>query len=199
MALAQVRHLLGTLLVGGALATTGTAAQEHRELGAHEHGRGTLNIAVEGNKVSMELEVPGVDIVGFEHAAKTRPEKGAVEQARTQLMAPLALFKLPAAANCRVTEAKVEVEAGAHDHDAGAQAADAKGAKPAAKGEGHSEFHAQYTLECAAPGNMTAIEFGYFRAFAAAQRLDVNVITPKGQNKFEVTRAAPSLNLSGMI
>ena len=36
-----------------------TAMQEHRELGSHEHGRGTLNIAVEGNKVTMELEVPG--------------------------------------------------------------------------------------------------------------------------------------------
>ena len=35
-----------------------------------------------------------------------------------------------------------------------------------AKSEGHAEFHAQYALECAAPGNLTAIEFGYFRAFA---------------------------------
>ena len=54
----------------------------------------------------MELEVPGVDIVGFEHAAKTTRDKATVEKAKTQLLAPLALFKLPAAANCRVTEAK---------------------------------------------------------------------------------------------
>ena len=194
-------RLFALLLLATATATaTGSfAADEHRELGAHEHGRGTLNIAVEGSKVTMELEVPGVDLVGFEHTAKTRRDKSAVEKAKTQLMAPLTLFKLPAAADCRVTEAKIEVEVGEHDHDAKEEAPGAKGGKPAAKSEGHSEFHAQYALECAAPGNMTAIEFGYFRTFAGAQKLDVNVITPKGQSKFEVTRSNPNLSLAGMM
>jgi hypothetical protein len=136
----------------------------------------------------MELEVPGVDIVGFEHAAKTSREKSAVEKAKAQLAAPLILFALPAAAACRVTEAKIEVENGAKEETKGDN-----------KGDGHSEFHVEYALECAAPANLTGIEFGYFRAFAGAQKLDVNVITPKGQNKFEVTRASPSLSLAGMI
>jgi hypothetical protein len=192
-------RLFALLLLTAAAATPAFAAEEHRELGAHEHGRGTLNIAVEGNKVTMELEVPGVDLVGFEHTAKTRRDTSAVEKAKTQLMAPLALFKLPAAANCRVTEAKVEIEVGEHDHDAKMEPKDAGAGKGGAKSEGHSEFHAQYALECASPGNMTAIEFGYFRAFAGAQKLDVNVITPKGQSKFEVSRASPSLSLAGMI
>jgi hypothetical protein len=202
MMAAKVRRLLGLLFLAGTVANPSLAAEEHRELGAHEHGRGTLNIAVEGNKVTMELEVPGVDIVGFEHAAKTSRAKSTVEKAKTQLMAPLTLFKLPVAADCRVTEASVEVEVGEHDRDGkedAKAASSAKGGKPGAKSEGHSEFHAQYALECAAPGNMTAIEFGYFRAFAGAQKLDVNVITPKGQSKFEVTRASPSLSLAGMI
>ena len=34
---------------------------------------------------------------------------------------------------------------------------------------------------------------------AGAQKLDVNVITPKGQSKFEVTRSNPNLSLAGMI
>ena len=192
---ARVEHLLALCLLASAVAIPAFAGEEHRELGAHEHGRGTLNIAVEGNKVTMELEVPGADIVGFEHMAKTAPEKAAVEKAKMQLAAPLTLFSLPAAAACRVTEAKVDVEIGEHDHDAKAT----EGGKAPAKSEGHSEFHAEYALECAAPGNMTAIEFGYFRAFAGAQKLDVNVITPKGQTKFEVTRASPSLSLAGMM
>ena len=193
-------RLFALLFLATAVATGSFAADEHRELGVHEHGRGTLNIAVEGNKVTMELEVPGVDLVGFEHAAKTRRDKSAVEKAKTQLMAPLGLFALPASAACRVTEAKVEI--GEHDHDTKREpkaAAGAEAEKGAAKSEGHSEFHAQYALECAAPGNMTAIEFGYFRTFAGAQKLDVNVITPKGQSKFEVTRSNPNLSLAGMI
>ena len=193
---AVIGRIMALCVLAGAVATPSLAADEHRELGAHEHGSGTLNIAVEGSKVTMELEAPGADIVGFEHAAKTRREKTEVEKAKTQLAAPLALFALPASAACRVTEAKVEIETGGHDHDAKAEA---KGGKTATKEDGHSEFHAEYALECAAPGNLTAIEFGYFRAFAGARKLTVNVITPKGQSKFEVTRASPSLSLAGMI
>jgi hypothetical protein len=190
---ARAEHLIALFFL--AAATQSLAAEGHRELGAHEHGRGTLNIAIEGAKVTMELEVPGADIVGFEHAAKSRTEKAAVEKATTQLQAPLSLFGLPASAACRVTEAKVEVETGDHGHDAKA----GESGKAAAKGGGHSEFHAEYALECASPGNMTAIDFGYFRAFAGAEKLTVNVITPKGQSKFEVTRASPTLSLAGMI
>ena len=126
------------------------------------------------------------------HARRPR-----VEKAKTQLAAPLTLFALPASAACRVTEAKVEVEIGEHRprRQGGGQGAK----REPTKGDGHSEFHVEYALECAAPGNLTAIEFGYFRAFAGAQKLDVNVITPKGQSKFEVTRASPSLSLAGMI
>jgi hypothetical protein len=47
--------------------------------------------------------------------------------------------------------------------------------------------------------NITAIEFSYFRAFAGAEKLDVNVITPKGQSKFEATRAKPNISLAGMM
>lgn len=193
---------LGAVVVFGALAINPAAAQTpHRELGPHEHGRGTLNIAVEGNKVTMELEVPGMDIVGFEHEAKTRKDKATLEKAKQKLMTPLSLFKLPASAGCRVAEAKVEVEIGEHDHDHGAkETKDGEGAKGSVKEEHHhSEFHNQYSLECGSAASITAIEFGYFSAFAGAEKLDVNVITPKGQNKFEVTRASPSLSLAGMI
>jgi hypothetical protein len=178
---------------------------QQRELGAHEHGRGTLNIALEGTKLTMELEAPGVDIVGFEHPAKSRKDKAAVESATQRLSRPLALFKLPATAGCAVKEASAEFE-GDHDHDHG-KGTEAKGGKEgagkAAEKDGHdhehAQFHAQYTLVCRSPAKITTIEFEYFRVFAGAQKLDVNVITTKGQSKFEVTRAKPRLDLSGMM
>jgi hypothetical protein len=188
---------LGAAAVLGAIAVFPAAAQTHRELGAHEHGRGTLNIAVEGNKVSMELEVPGMDILGFEHEAKSRNDKTTLEKARQKLSAPLLLFKLPLSAGCQVTEAKVEVETGEHDHADQEKLGDA--AKSTEKEQHHSEFHNMYSLECTSPTNITGIEFGYFNAFPGAEKLEVNVITPKGQNKFEVMRARPHLSLTGMI
>ena len=67
------------------LMTSARAEEDHRELGPHVHGHGTLNIAVDDKAVSMELEVPGMDLVGFEHAASTEDQKAAVDKAKAQL------------------------------------------------------------------------------------------------------------------
>ena len=169
------------------------AAEEHRELGAHEHGHGKLNISIEGNRVSMELEVPGADIVGFEHEASTPDQKAAVEKAKVTLSDALAVFKLPASAGCKLAEARVAVKAG-DEHDDAAHKEEAKpdGAK---EEEHHSEFHATYAIDCASPAKLTSIDFKYFDLFAGAQELDVNLVTPKGQTSYEVTREQPRLEL----
>ena len=68
------------------------AFAETRELDAHEHGHGAFNIAFEGDKVLMELEAPGADIVGFEHAATSAEDRAAVDAAIADLAKPLQLF-----------------------------------------------------------------------------------------------------------
>jgi hypothetical protein len=175
----------------------------HRELGAHEHGRGTLNIAVEGNRLSMELEVPGADIVGFEHAPSTPKQKAAVEAAKKRLAAPQTLFKLPASAGCVLDSSQVAIEAEDHDHDAKEHEPKSADGAPKKADEHeeheHSQFHVQYAFTCKAPANLTSIEFGYFAAFAGAQKLEVNLISAKGQTSFEVTRARPRIDLAGQI
>jgi hypothetical protein len=170
------------------------SAQERRELGAHQHGHGTLNIAIEGTTVSIELEVPGSDIVGFEHTAKTKEQRAAVTKAKSQLGTPLSLFRFPAAAGCTVKQAKVKIEGGHAGNDD--KKADHKHDEHAHE---HSEFHAEYALECSTIANLTSIEFPYFATFKGAEELDVNVITPKGQTKLEVKRDKPRLDLSGVM
>lgn len=186
-----MRKLLLLLLGLALVAPAHTVLAQHRELGAHEHGRGTLSIAMEGERLSMEFEAPGVDIVGFEHAAKTRQQKAAVEKAKKQLSAPQTLFQLPPSAGCVLQEAKVAIESENHDHEAKKE----PGGHDASE---HSAFNAKYAFNCKAPANITAIEFGYFRVFAGAQKLDVNVVTAKAQTKFEATRAKPRVDLAGV-
>lgn len=199
-----------TLLMPAAIC----AEEAHRELGAHVHGHGTLDIAIEDKKVSLELEVPGMDIVGFEHAASTDDQKAKVEKAKALLQNPLDIFALPASAGCKVASADVGIEAehhgdDDHDHDA-KEAKDEKGADHAHadhdKGdhdheghEGHNQFHAAYALECSNPSQLATIGFGYFKQFAGAQSLTVNVVTGKGQSKYEVSREKPTLDLAGII
>jgi hypothetical protein len=184
-----------SLFLAAGLLISASAAQE-RQLGAHEHGRGVLNIAIEGGRVSLELEAPGADIVGFEHAARTPRQKAALKHAKQQLLAPQALFKFPSAAGCVVAEASVAMERG---QDQEAKGTGAGGTKAEAAEQGHANFHGQYGFNCKDPARITVIEFGYFQAFAGAQKLEVNVITPKGQAKFDVTRTKARIDLAGVM
>lgn len=197
----------------GLAAATGMAGAHHREAGAHEHGRGTLNIALEGKRLMMELEAPGADIVGFEHEPRTDAQRAAIEKAEKQLAAPQTLFRLPAGAGCVLKHTKVVLAGDDHDHghEHDAQHHDEvheKGhkdhahdgdAKAEHANDEHAAFRAEYAFDCKAPAGLTTIGFGYFKAFAGARRLDVTFIGPKGQSKFEVTRATAGINLGGMI
>ncbi len=193
------------------------AAEEvgHRELGAHVHGQGSLDIAIEGNKLNMEFEAPGADIVGFEHEASTAEQKALVEKAKATLGEVLTLFKLPSNAGCKIEKANVEIRKEEHHHDEDEHAAGEAKAESGAKKEdhdedghdehahdehgGHSEFHAQYALTCAVPANLTALETTYFKAFAGAQALNVNVVAAKGQSQMQLTREKTTLALGGLM
>ena len=181
-----------------ALAQSKPAEDEpQRQLGAHAHGQGKLSIAIEKRTLEIELEAPGADIVGFEHAAKTAEQKAAIAKARATLAKSLDLFKLPEAAGCKQTSAKVRlVGGGAHDHGHGhshGKQAPAKGGK--AEATPHSEFQAEYTFTCAKPELLQAIEVEYFKAFPAAEALDVTFIGNKGQSQQKITRDKPRIEL----
>ena len=81
---------------------------EHGSLGAHEHGVGRLNAALDGQTLELELESPAMNLVGFEHAATSDADKAKVAAARAQLEKPLALFSLPAAAGCKLVSQELE-------------------------------------------------------------------------------------------
>ncbi|MDX2288046.1 MAG: DUF2796 domain-containing protein [Hyphomicrobiaceae bacterium] len=153
----------------------GHKTSDKRELGAHEHGQGKINIVVAGHSVGLELEAPGADIVGFEHEAKTSKQKAAIKTAEEKLAAIQDLVTIPAEAACVVDTSKVE-----HERE-----------------DEHSEFHARFELTCAAPDKITSLAFPYFTAFPAANELEVTLATDKGQSKHEVTRKTPTLSLGG--
>jgi Protein of unknown function (DUF2796) len=199
----NITFALAALAAVSLASATLRAEEEHRELGPHVHGHGTLDIAVEKQRVQMELVAPGMDIVGFEHAASTDEQKTAVEKATTELSQPLDVFKLPKSAGCSVADAKVAIEPESHhdgdddhdeDHDEHA-GADHDHDEHA----GHNQFHMTYALDCAKPSELTSIKFDYFAKFAGAQSLTVNVVTAKAQNSYEVARDKPELDLAGMM
>lgn len=104
------------------LAAAPALADESRQLGTHEHGVGLMNMAIDGDVLAIELNVPGADIVGFEHAAKAEVDRAAVERALAVLADPANLIALPAAAACRMDEAVAhllgDTEAASDEHAA---------------------------------------------------------------------------------
>jgi hypothetical protein len=166
---------------------------EHGSLGAHEHGVGRLNAALEGQTLELELESPAMNLVGFEHAATTDADKAKVAAVRAQLEKPLALFNLPKAAGCVVASQALESplfgdkpEADDdHDHDD-----EAKGEHP----HDHSEIHAHYQFTCSTPGALKTLDLAnVFNTFPATQKIQVQLISPSGQQGVEVTAKAAAL------
>ncbi len=216
------------------LSASAVAAEETRQLDAHEHGVGQLDIAFDGDKIAMELHAPGADIVGFEYAAQSSEDRAKVDAAVATLARPLELFSLPVAAECSVVEASASLESEAehgdddheehddhtehkeegHDHEAHAEEGhtdedhaahdeehdhEEHGHDEHADEAGHTEFHAEYLLNCADSAQVKLITFGYFDAFPNALELEVQVISDSGATAFEVERNAPTLDLRDLF
>ena len=177
------------------------AAQETRDLGAHEHGVSTVEIAVESGMLEIDILSPGVDIVGFEYEASTPEDKDAVEAAIRQFLDPESIVTLPDAAGCRLTEVLAHLHTGDQDHDEGDHDHD----HDHAEGEdhdhaedesgGHSEFHASYAFACEDEAALTTIGFPFFELFGNAREIDVQYVTASGAGAAELAPDAAELTL----
>lgn len=175
-----------TWLAGGMLVALAWTAQaeERRELGAHEHGHAKLNLARDGSALAMEIEAPGMDVLGFEHPPESEQDKAAVEAAMAALADPLALFVPPAAAGCRVVKVTVNLLQEEHEAEGGADHHD----EPP-----HSELRGQYALECSNPDALSQLRFAWFDRFPNAQAVAVTMLDARGQSSWEVERGDPPL------
>lgn len=165
--------------------------QEHGSLSAHEHGVARLNAALDGQTLELELESPAMNLVGFEHAATTDADKAKVAAVRAQLEKPLVLFNLPKTAGCVVATQELESplfgdKPDADDHE------DAKDGHE--HHHDHSEIHAHYQFSCSAPGALKTLDLAnIFNTFPATQKIQVQLISPSGQQGVEVTAKAAAL------
>ncbi|PWE45990.1 DUF2796 domain-containing protein [Pseudomonas prosekii] len=166
---------------------------EHGSLSAHEHGVGRLNAALDGQTLELELESPAMNLVGFEHAATTDADKAKVAAARAKLENPLVLFNLPKAAGCKVATQELEspLFGDKPDADDDHDEADKDGHEHHHE---HSEIQAHYQFSCSAPGALKTLDLAnIFNTFPATQKIQVQLISPSGQQGVEVTAKAAAL------
>jgi hypothetical protein len=61
---------------------------EHREVEAHEHGTAELNWVMEGQKLSVSLQSPAMNMLGFEHRPQNEHENQKLSLLLTTLTSP---------------------------------------------------------------------------------------------------------------
>ncbi|UUY08867.1 DUF2796 domain-containing protein [Pseudomonas sp. J452] len=191
-----MRHLLLALpfaLLPLALANAQSHEHDHAEHGSldkHEHGVASLNVALDGNTLEIQLESPAMNIVGFEHAASSAADQAKVAAVRQQLQQPQALFALPIEAKCTLKQHELQgalfaASADEHEHE---HEHDEHGAHEQSEEQGHSDISAHYQFDCATPAALQTLELGsFFGSFPGTEKLDVQLIGPSGQQGVQLS------------
>ena len=151
--------------------------------GPHEHGAVRLDIGVDAGTLTLQLESPLDNLLGFERAPRNGAERAAAAAAVATLKAAATLFRIDPAAGC--TPAAVSLNSAALGLGApepGAQA-------------GHADIDGSFEFRCSNAGRAAFVDVGLFAAFARIQRIDVQVALATGQFKRTLKRPAQRVAL----
>ncbi len=152
-------------------APLGTAAQGH----AHVHGLAKMDIAVDAKTITVNLNTPLDNLVGFERAPRTDSERKRVDEAVARLRAGDQMFKFDPAAGCKMT--RVELSS----------AVLKLGPATAAPKDGHAELEGDWEFACSDATLARHVDVGLF-AFNQIKRVEVQLALPKTQLKRELKR-----------
>lgn len=150
--------------------------------GAHTHGVAHLSVTVEATQLRLEFELPLDTLVGFERAPRTEAERESARAALARLREPGSLIKPDAGAQCRVIGSELDPSL-------------LEGPARPAAAPGHADATLTVQLECAQMAQLRTVELLLFDAFRRLERVEAQVVTPKGQAKATVKRAAKTLRL----
>ena len=167
------------------LAALALAASMPAQGQAHEHGAARLDVAVEGNKLSLQLEAPLNSLFGFERAPRNATERLRVDTGVAALTSAIVLFQPDPAAGCTLD--KVELNSAA--------LALGKTTANAPPGE-HADLDASITFSCKDTAQLGFIDLRLFYNFAPMQRIDVQIALPKGQLKRTLKRPASRITFA---
>ena len=170
--------ILTAAIALSATTTLAVRADEFEQHGAHEHGKITINAALDRQELSIELDAPADNVIGFEHTPHTDAEKAAVRDADVLLRNGQGLFGFPPAAQCRFTGSQVtaphwEVERSETRGESGH--------------EHHADYEARLTYQCKVPQELAWFEPWLLGKLHEVREARVNLITASGQRSQVVT------------
>lgn len=154
---------------------------------AHTHGQAELRIAVDGNKLEIQLEAPLDSLVGFERAPRTDAERQAVRAAAAKLRGAGLFVPTPAA---RCTPQPVKLASAALPPDL---LGEKQSAPPGGKPGDHADLEATYAFECANAAELKGLETTLLRTFPGIRKVGVEIAGARGQSKAVLTPGKSSV------
>ena len=150
--------------------------------GVHEHGVIKLDVAMDGSLLTLQLEAPLDSLLGFEHRPRTEAQRQAADAVLKRFNDGASLFQPSAAASCTFRKSTID--------------ANALQPNPEAKPGEHADLGAIFEFQCAQPDKLRDIDVALFDAFKRIQRINAQVIGPKGQAQRILKRPDRLLKLS---
>ena len=169
-----------SLLSTPAIAQTSTAkpaAREHDhehdhshegdslEQGNHVHGEVTINVALEGNSLAVELNSPALHVVGFERAARSPEEQRVVSEANTWLKSGAGIIGVPTTALCRLQSVTYT---------------------PPASTAKHPDYRASYLYRCDQPTALAWVELWALRRLKGVEKVEFNLLNGSVQKQLDL-------------
>lgn len=164
---------LAASLVALAASTVPAAAQQH----AHQHGVVRIDAALDGALLTVALNAPLDNLLGFERPPRSAAEQRAAKELIQRLKDDPALIRPDPAAGCERSELQLE------------SAALGLG-NAAPDGDGHAELDATWSFRCKAPERLAFIDLGLIAAYPRIGRAEVQIAAAKSQSRQVLKRPA---------
>ena len=157
---------IGVCLLGCFLAT-GAFSQ-------HSHGKGKLQLKLEGQTLMGQMEMPMEALLGFEHLPKNKAQSEAMTRLQNAAKDASYFIELPADAKCQQKEVKAE-----------------SSMFQGVASKGHSDLDYSFHFICLNPQALTKISFPFFKSHIKSHQLKVEWVGDKGQKSFTVRSSKP--------
>jgi hypothetical protein len=134
----------------------------------HVHGLARLTVTLDDTKLTIALESPLDNLLGFEHEPRTAEQRAALADMVATLRAPADMFAPTAGAGCTSAAVVLESPLLAPDHQA-------HNHHHHHHEHGHADLYAEFIFECTAPEDLRGIDVKLFTRFPGLERIDAEV------------------------
>ena len=171
---------------GAAMASLLLAGMAHAAPGhKHVHGTVKLDVAIEGSRLTVELDAPLDSLLGFEHSPRTAAQRQAGAALLEQMKDVQAVVRPDPQALCTLARSRID-----------APVLDTAPPAGPAKGGEHADLSASYEFDCAQPEKLMKLDVVLFDTFKRIKRIESRVAGAKGQSGRTLTPATKTLMLA---